>query len=195
MAEKKNSHSVSQLIQEHYPEYFKWETYPADQCAPIRKITEPWGILGNFGHAKLMVRGVEFPSSELLFQMMKFRDEESTMEMWRARSKQMAKRLENLGKRREDWGPMLIDALKFAIMTKYEQCEEFRTELERSKGLYIVEDETKRGSSSYGAKLKGDVFEGSNLHGRLLMELRDNGRLDYTLPEDALDFIRHLKQQ
>lgn len=194
MAEKKKStHSVSQLIQEFYPEYYKWEKYPADKCAPIRKITEPWGILGNFGHAKLTVRGVEFPSSELLFQMMKFRDAESTQQMWKARSKQMAKHLENEGKRRADWGPMLIDALKFAIMTKYEQCEEFRSELERSKGLFIVEDETKRASTSYGTKLHDGFYEGSNLLGRLLMELRDNGKLEYTLPEDALDFVEFIK--
>ena len=34
----------------------------------------------------------------------------------------------------------------------------------------------------------GKEFVGPNLMGRLLMELRDNGKLDYTLPEDALSF-------
>lgn len=193
MTGKKDRHSVSQLIQEHYPGYYRWETYPADRCAPIRRIDEPWGILGNFGHARLIVHGVEFPSGELLFQMMKFRDEESTKEMWRARSKQAARRLENQGKRREDWGEMLVDALKFVLTTKYEQCEEFRAELGRSRGLYIVEDETRRSPSSYGARLRDGTYEGSNLLGRLLMELRDSGKLDYTLPEDALDFINHIK--
>ena len=77
---------------------------------------------------------------------------------------------------------------------KYEQCDEFRKELERSKGLFIVEDETGRKSTSYGAKLnKEGLYEGSNLLGRLLMELRDTGKLEYNLPADALTFLQYLK--
>jgi hypothetical protein len=42
-------------------------------------------------------------------------------------------------------------------------------------------------------KPDGENFYGGNLLGRLLMELRDNGKLEYTLPDDALDFIKALK--
>ncbi len=101
-----------------------------------------------------------------------------------------------LGKeyRREDWPQMIIDALKFCLQMKYEQCAEFRKEIERSKGLFIVEDETGRKSTSYGAKLNKDgLFEGSNLLGRLLMELRDIGKLEYQLPDDAFEFLQYLK--
>ncbi len=34
----------------------------------------------------------------------------------------------------------------------------------------------------------GNEFTGPNLMGRLLMELRDNGSLEYRLPEDMMDF-------
>ena len=44
---------------------------------------------------------------------------------------------------------------------------------------------------SYLAK---DCFVGPSLLGRLLMGLRDNGKLEYKLPEDALDFIEILKK-
>ena len=77
--------------------------------------------------------------------------------------------------------------------------EEFRNELERSKGLFIVEDETKRNerkkkdADSWGVNLVGDNYVGPNLLGRLLMELRDTGRLEYTLPADAMKFIEYLK--
>jgi predicted NAD-dependent protein-ADP-ribosyltransferase YbiA (DUF1768 family) len=98
---------------------------------------------------------------------------------------------------REDWPRIFLDALKFVLVTKYEQSEEFRNELERSKGLYIVEDETSRpkgkDADAYGTVLKGDEMVGPNLLGQFLMELRDTGKLDYTLPADALDFIEHLK--
>ena len=88
-----------------------------------------------------------------------------------------------------------MDALKFALVTKYEQSKDFRNELERSKGLYIVEDETgrRKEADAYGAVLVGDEMIGPSLLGQFLMELRDTGKLDYTLPADALDFIEHLK--
>jgi predicted NAD-dependent protein-ADP-ribosyltransferase YbiA (DUF1768 family) len=98
---------------------------------------------------------------------------------------------------REDWPRIFLDVLKFVLVTKYEQSEEFRNELERSKGLYIVEDETSRkkgkDADAYGTVLKGDEMVGPNLLGQFLMELRDTGKLDYSLPADALDFVEYLK--
>ena len=100
---------------------------------------------------------------------------------------------------RDDWGSMVVDAMKFCLQTKYEQCEAFRKELERSKGLFIVEDETKRNerkkrdADSWGVNLVGDQYVGPSLLGRLLMELRDTSKLDYTLPADAFKFLESLK--
>ena len=50
----------------------------------------------------------------------------------------------------------------------------------------------KKNPDAWGVKLQDDNFVGPNLLGRLLMELRDNGKLDYTLPADALSFIDYL---
>ena len=58
-------------------------------------------------------------------------------------------------------------------------------------------DKTKRTkekeADSWGVNLVGNQYVGPNLLGRLLMELRDTGKLDYTLPADALTFLQHLK--
>ena len=83
--------------------------------------------------------------------------------------------------------------MKFCIAEKYRQSAEFRQALEDSRGLFIVEDQTsfpKKSPDTWGAKLSGDGKEyiGPNLMGRLLMELRDNGKLDYVLPLDATVF-------
>jgi predicted NAD-dependent protein-ADP-ribosyltransferase YbiA (DUF1768 family) len=100
---------------------------------------------------------------------------------------------------RNDWGAMVVDAMRFCLQTKYDQCEAFRKELERSKGLFIVEDETKRNqrkkkdADSWGTNLVGNEYVGPNLLGRLLMELRDTGKLEYQLPDDALTFLQYLK--
>ena len=52
---------------------------------------------------------------------------------------------------------------------------------------------SKKKPDAWGVKPDGDNFTGPNLLGRLLMELRDNGKLEYTLPDNALAFIEVLK--
>ena len=93
---------------------------------------------------------------------------------------------------RKDWGKVIVDALKWCLMLKYENSAEFKQELERSKGKYIVEDQSTftKPADTYGAKLTvdGTEYSGPNLMGRLLMELRDKGWLDYNLPKELTDF-------
>jgi predicted NAD-dependent protein-ADP-ribosyltransferase YbiA (DUF1768 family) len=79
--------------------------------------------------------------------------------------------------------------MKFCLQQKYEQCPEFRKELESTKGYHIVElqdrknDKESSRPNGWGVKTKGENYEGANLMGRLLMELRD-GEMEYKLPED-----------
>ena len=190
-----------EYIKEFYPQYFGTHRYPVDQCACIKGAAEEWGVLGNFGRASVVVNGVTFNKTEKLFQCMKFTHAPVIKEIYAQNGmgmKQKAKKKEYQVYIREDWPRIFLDALKFVLVTKYEQSEEFRNELERSKGLFIVEDETgrrdrKKSADAYGTIRVGDEMVGPNLLGQFLMELRDTGKLDYSLPSDALDFIEHLK--
>ena len=195
------------------PEYLSVESYPVHQVAAIRKIEDEWGIFGNFyknpkvGKAPrkplIVLDGVGFDCTERLFQLMKVQDKKCLQLLKEIPcgitfKKQMAKVLrEHNVEWRKGWEYMLIDAMKFCLHKKYEQNELFRQELERSKGLFIVEDETKhlRGKEPlWGVKLAGNYYKGPNVLGKLLMELRDHGSLSYSLPDDALDFIQMLKE-
>lgn len=187
-------------IKEFYPQYMGIKRYPANQCACVKGAADEWGILGNFGRASVVVNGVEFCNTEKLFQCMKFTYAPVVQEIYAQRNmsiKMKARKKQYEQYVREDWPKIFLDALKFVLVTKYEQSEDFRNELERSKGLYIVEDESGRrpngDADAYGAVLVGDDMVGPSLLGQFLMELRDTGKLDYTLPADALDFIEHLK--
>ena len=189
-------YSISDFIRENYPEYWGLQSYPANQCVRIHKIDEEWGIFSNFGHPPIVVEGVTFDTCERLFQLMKFRDEEPVKAIYykKGNPKMTTKHWEKTH-RREDWGKIVIDAMKCCLTQKYEQSEEFRKELERSKGKFIVEDQTsfpKKTPDTWGVKLQDDNFVGPNLLGRLLMELRDTKTLEYKLPNDALDFISFL---
>ena len=198
-----NKHSVYPFIREFYPEYDGIQSYPASQCAAFCESRNDWGILGNMTQTPIVVNSVTFKSCEHLFQMMKFSEPEIVIKVWngitandkKSNSIKMTAKSYEPEHRRPDWGRMIVDALKFAMMQKYEQCEAFRKELERSKGLYIVEKQANpnKPADTWSAKLEGDIWKGSNLTGRLLMELRDNGRLEYHLPDDALDFISLIK--
>ena len=183
------------FIKEFYPEWYGIQEYPADKTAAFCKVAEEWGILGNFAPTPIVVDGVPFDCTEKLFQVMKFADTESRNGLFSLkgqRIKMRAKHYEKVGVVRPDWGRIFIDAMKFCLVQKYTQSEAFRRELERSRGLFIVEKQAnpKRPAGAYSAKLSADgtTWIGPNIMGRLLMELRDKGTLSYTLPEDAMRF-------
>ena len=183
------------FIKEFYPEWYGIQEYPADKTAAFCKVADEWGILGNFAPTPIVVDGVPFDCTEKLFQVMKFADAESRRIIYAQKGqpiKMKAKHQEMVGVVREDWGRIFIDAMKFCLMTKYNQSEAFRKELERSKGLFIVEQQVnpRRPAGAYSAKLSedGKTWAGPNIMGRLLMELRDNGKLEYNLPADAVFF-------
>ena len=183
------------FIKDYYPEWYGIQEYPADKTAAFCKVAEEWGVLGNFAPTPIVVGGVPFDCTEKLFQMMKFTDLESRKIIYAQKGqpiKMKAKHQEKVGVVREDWGRIFIDAMKFCLMQKYNQSETFRNELERSKGLFIVEQQAnpRRPAGAYSAKLSddGNTWAGPNIMGRLLMLLRDQGKLEYNLPADAMDF-------
>lgn len=183
------------FIKEFYPEWYGIQKYPADRTAAFCSTDGEWGILGNFGRTPIVVDGVPFDCTEKLFQVMKFTDRESRRIIYDVKGqtiKMKAKHQEKAGQVREDWGRIFIDAMKFCLMTKFEQSEAFRKELERSKGLFIVEVQSnpKRKAGAYSVKLSedGKTWVGPNIMGRLLMELRDSGKLEYALPEEVMHF-------
>ena len=197
---KPNTHSIAHFIEQYYPEYWGIQHYSANQCAPFCKTTEQWGIVGNFGKVSIEVNGLVFKNSEQLFQLMKFREAGILKELYltpAGRALKMKAKHYETDHRRPDWGNFILDAMKFCLMTKYEQSSEFRDTLEQTKGLFIVEDQTKfpkKTADAWGTKLVNNEYVGPNILGRMLMELRDNGKLEYNLPDDALDFIELLKE-
>lgn len=192
-----NFYSVAPFIKEYYPEYYSVETYPVKDCVKIRKVSEEWGVFCNFARTPIKLEGRTFKTSEQLFQLMKFKDEEQVKAVYAANNPKMTAKHWEKTHRRADWGQMIVDAMKFCLQMKYQQSQDFRDALEESKGKYIVEDQTtfrKLQPDTWGVKPVGDDFVGPNLLGRLLMELRDNGKLEYQLPDDAFVFMNFIKE-
>lgn len=192
-----SSSSVASFIKEYYPTYWGDQTYPISSSIYFHKKTDEHWILSNMAATPLLVEGIQFKSPEHLFQTLKFCTEESVKAVYRSNSPKMtAKHYQKLGgHRREDWGSIIIDVMKFCLQQKYEQCAEFRKELECTRGYYIVElqdakkDNASSRANAWGVKTKEDNYIGPNIMGQLLMELRDHGKIDYQLPCDAFDFF------
>ena len=188
---KKSSASIADAVRKYYPEYWGDQVYPIAQSVFFHKKTDNHWILSNMSSCSLEVEGIPFKSSEHLFQTLKFATPGSITAVYQSNNAKMtAKHYQKLGgHRREDWEQILVDVMKFCLQQKYEQCLEFRTELERTKGYYIVElqdaknDKESTRANAWGVKSKGQNYEGPNLMGRLLMELRD-GKMEYKLPDD-----------
>ena len=188
---KKSSASIAEGIKKYYPQYWGDQVYPIAQSVFFHKKTDNHWILSNMASCPLEVEGIQFKSSEHLFQTLKFATPESITAVYQSISPKMtAKHFQKLGgHKRADWEQIRVDVMKFCLQQKYEQCLAFREELDSTKGYNIVElqdskrdKETSR-ANGWGVKTKGQNYEGPNIMGRLLMELRD-GTMKYKLPED-----------
>ena len=188
---KKSSTRIAEFIKKYYPEYWGIQVYPIEQSVFFHKKTDNHWILSNMSSCPLEIDGIPFKNSEHLFQTLKFATPESIRAVYQSNNAKMtAKHYQKLGgHRREDWEQIFIDVMKFCLQHKYEQCPEFRKELERSNVYNIVElqdaknDKESTRANAWGVKSKGQNYVGPNLMGRLLMELRD-GKMEYKLPDD-----------
>ena len=189
--QKKSSTSIAEFIKEHYPEYWGYQVYPIAQSVFFHKKTDDHWILSNMASCPLEIEGIPFKNSEHLFQTLKFATPESVAAVYQSKSPKMtAKHWQKIGgHRREDWGQIILDVMKFCLQQKYEQCSEFKKELDSTIGYNIVElqdrknDKDSSRANGWGVKTKGENYEGANIMGRLLMELRD-GKMEYKLPDD-----------
>ena len=175
-------YSVAPFIERYYPEYYSIETYHVTDCVPFNEVKREWGIFSNFAHTPIWYDGVTYKNVEQLFQMMKFTDKEVREKVYAAPNPKMTAKHYEKTHRRDDWGMIILDTMKQCLQLKYEQNEWFRTALERSKGRYIVEDQSsfkKSWADTGGVKRQGENYVGPNLMGRLLMELRDSGQLEF----------------
>lgn len=110
---------------------------------------------------------------------MKFNDPQVRNAIYNAANPKFTAKHYEKTHRREDWGEIIVDAMKLCLSLKYEQSEEFRDALAATAGKYIVEDQTSekknKKPNTWGAVKDGDYYVGPNLMGRLLMELRETG--------------------
>ena len=176
----------------YYPEYDKIERYPAEQTIGFTSTAAEWGIFSNFAKTPMMVNGIEFSCVEQMFHYIRLNSETERAEYLKLipnlKLKMKAKTFEKRGIERQDWKGIAVDVMRFCLNHKYQNSAEFRKVLSDSEGKSIVEDESnrKKNPDSWGAVLDTmtNEYYRKNIMGRLLMELREKGKLEYQLPSD-----------
>ena len=172
----------------HYPQYDTIERYPIDRTIGFTSTVAEWGIFSNFAKTPMVVNDIEFTCVEQMYHYIRLNNKDERAEYLKLIPnmglKMKAKAFAKRGVERSDWREIAVDVMRFCLNHKYQSSAEFRKALADSGDKYIVEDESnrKKKPDSWGAVLDTATNEyyGKNIMGRLLMELREKGRLDYT---------------
>ena len=171
----------------HYPQYDIIEHYPAEQTICFTTTAAEWGILSNFAKTPMVVNGVEFACVEQLYHYIRLNNEMERAEYLKLTPnmglKMKAKAFKKRGVERSDWREIAVDVMRFCLNHKYQASAEFRKALADSGDRFSVEDESnrKKRPDSWGAvfDIGTNEYYVKNIMGRLLMELREIGQLEY----------------
>ena len=147
------------------------------EIALIRKSSDPYGFMGNMSHFPIIWGNKEFPTSEHLFQCLRFNKDEIIEEIRNEKNPMKAK-WKAKGKRSEmSVEPLSIHDVKNMLVVlrlKLIQHPELKEQLIVAPAL-IIEDCTKRQGGSgmfWGAALKENTWVGRNMLGKIWMKLR-----------------------
>ena len=148
----------------------------------FRKVSEPYGWLQNMSHHPVVHNGVEYPSSEHLFQLLRY-DPAHTVwtEIPKIKSPMAAKTA-----MKPYYGENVVDPLsdqdfdnmKYCLVLKLDRNPALVTALMMTGDEELIEDVSKRQYGNnliWGAALQPDgTWHGANELGRLWMEIRDD---------------------
>lgn len=153
-------------------------TSPTDCC--IRRVRDPFGFLGNMSPHPVTWEGIEWRTSEALFQALRFPKDSEIRELIRAEKSPMSAKmvaksyhgnLAVIPGSKEDLQNM-VDVVKLKLRTH----DDVRQVLLDTGERFIVEDCTKRQRGLglfWGAALQGDHWVGENALGMIWMGLRE----------------------
>lgn len=175
-----------------YHQYDIIARYPAERTIGFTSTAAEWGIFSNFAKTPMVVNGIRFACVEQLYHYIRLNNEQERAEYLKLVPnmglKMKARTFKKRGVERSDWHRISVDVMRFCLNHKYQNSAEFRKALADSGDRFIIEDESKRKKKpdSWGAILDvaSNEYYGKNIMGRLLMELREKGSLEYNLPED-----------
>ena len=172
-------------------------TYRVDEVVSFRKTGEEFGGLSNMAPGfPLRIAGVSVRTSEALYPACRFPHRPEVQKLIVSETSPMTAKMRSKPYRndsREQWDDIRVPIMKWCLRVKLAQnWIKFGNLLLRTEDKPIVEDSRK---DEFWGAIKGNDgnFHGSNVLGRLLMELReklknDPGSLTEVFPVKIHDF-------
>ena len=156
--------------------------YRKNEVCWFIRASDEFGCLSNMYQKdlqnKLVVNGLEYRSSEALYQACRFPDHPEIQEKVREQKSPMAAKMVTKPHRddkcREDWDEVRVDVMRWVLRVKLScNFNQIGPILEATQGKDIVEISTKK-DRFWGTVDDGNGnLDGGNKMGVLLMELRD----------------------
>ena len=146
------------------------------------KVNLPWGCLGNMAPYPITYEGKVWPTSEALFQALRFKDPDIREEI-RIQKSPMAAKMKAKKHRAsymvvEPMSDEDIQNMRLCLKLKFTQHPGLKSRLMVTKGHTICEDIGKRRGSRHefwgSYRNNENQWIGNNMLGKLLMELRDS---------------------
>lgn len=170
----------------YYPEYSTDQHYPAADTFTLPQVDAEQSVLSNLYPAPIRLNGVTYDCAEHLYQSIRLNNQKAREEFLQHHSNsitQRAKGFKQAGLERDDWRHIAVDVMRYCILQKYEQCEEFRKALASTTGKFIVKvtNARHRIRDVWGATYDASTNQycGKNIMGCILMEIRDKGTLTF----------------
>ncbi len=142
------------------------------------KVDLPYGWLGNMYASPINYNGIIWKTSEALFQALRFEDEE-IRELIRCEKSPMGAKMKAKGNKNkmvvEPMSEKDIENMKMVVRLKFDQNDVLKSKLKISGEHIIVENIGKRNGERHffwGMKKINGEWEGNNMMGKILMELR-----------------------
>lgn len=165
--------------------------YEKNECIFFRKTKEDWGGLSNMaGGYKIVLDGVNILTAEALYQACRFPHLPEVQKLILEQRSPMTAKMVGKPHRantRPDWPQVRIRVMKWCIRVKLlNNIHQFGSLLLGTKDLPIVE--WSRKDEFWGAKLYEEkYFIGINALGRLLMELREDIKVNQSIFSNGLE--------
>lgn len=157
-------------------------TYEQGEVVSFRKTREAFGGLSNMAAGyPLLVEGVRIGTSEALYQACRFPHLPEIQRLIIAESSPMTAKMRSKpyrGNSRDDWDNVRIPIMKWCLRVKLAQnWNKFGQLLLETGDRPIVEDSSR---DDFWGAIRGEpgIFNGRNVLGRLLMDLRERLRTD-----------------
>jgi len=155
---------------------------------PFTKVELPWGFLGNMAPYPITFEGQRWGTSEALFQALRFENPE-IRELIRNEPSPMGAKMK--AKKKEYRKYQIIQPMseqdllnmRMVLKLKFDTHLDIRKKLIQSAPHTLVEDIGERNGARHlfwGMRRVGQNWEGNNMMGKLLIELRDQYIRDAT---------------